>query len=284
MVESVEHDAGSVNLDIVSALAYQNHRQHWESYMEAAAQLHTKFWSYLTEDMNDLGKLSEIGSQINSTLALIEEHWERMQRYKQNSAKIIRLYANFLVQVLNDKDGSKELMKSVSEGKAYIEDAYDMDNNEELQELNKFTEGGCGVIVAAGDSNLGKINKISMGICSLFGYTKSELIGKDTGILIPKLYADQHKQLVDAGIDKVDDKTIYKERHVYGRHKSGYVMAIDKTIKAIPSIVNNWQYVICAQCDKKKMDISVATVLVDTNMYITDVSFSNRAFSYCRSF
>jgi len=274
MTESAGND--SANLDIVSALAYQNHRQHWETYMETASQLHTKFWSYLTEDVNDLGKLSEIGSEINSTLALVEEHWDRMQRYKQNSGKIVRLYANFLVQVLNDKEGSKELMKSVSEGKAVIEDAYDFDNNDENQELSKFSEGGCGVIVSAGDSNLGKINKVSMGICSTFGYTKSELIGKDISILLPKLYCEQHKTLVDEGIDKVDDKTLYKERHVYAKHKSGYILAVDKIIKAIPSIVNNWQYVVCVHSDKKKMDTSVATVLVDKSNYITDVSF--RAF------
>jgi PAS domain S-box-containing protein len=273
MTESSEQDSGAASLDIVSALAYQNHRQHWETYMEMAAQLHTKFWTYLTEDVNDLGKLSEIGSQINSTLALVEEHWERMQKYRQNSAKVIRLYASFLSQVLNDKEGYKDLMKSVSDGKALVDDPYDMGENDELQELNKFAEGGCGVIVASGDSNIGKINKISMGVCSVFGYTKSELIGKDVSVLVPKAYGNSHATLISAGINKVDDKSVTKERHVYARHKSGYIMAIDKTIKSIPSILNNWQYVVCVQFDKKKSDLLLATVLVNTNLEITDVSF-----------
>lgn len=274
MVESADHESGVANLDIVSALAYQNHRQHWETYMENASQLHTKFWNYLTEDVNDLGKLSEIGSQINVTLALIEEHWEKMQRYKQNSPSIIRLYANFLMEVLNDKEGHKELMKSISEGKAVADDAYDLDNNDEAQELHKFAEGGCGVIVATGDNAIGKITKINMSVCSIFGYTKQELIGKDMEILIPKLYAEKHKKLAETALDKIDDKSIFRERHVYAKHKAGYIILIDKTIKAIPSIVNNWQYVVCVERDKKKVGLSFASILIDLNTNITDVSFS----------
>lgn len=273
MVESSEHNPGA-NLDIVSALAYQNHRQHWESYMEAAAQLHTKFWEYLSENVTDLSKLSEVGSEINSTLALIEEHWSRMQRYKQIPAKIIRLYAAFLEQVLNDKEGSKDLMKSVTEANGVVDDeVYSMDSKEEYQEINKFAEGGCGVIIASGEGSSGKIAKVNMSLCSIFGYAKSDLIGKHINVLLPKLYIETHKKLIEDALEKEEERNTYKENHVYGLHTSGYIMAIDKTIKAFPSIVNNWQYVVCVKSDKKKSDGVIATVLVDKELRITDVSF-----------
>jgi PAS domain S-box-containing protein len=240
--------------------------------MEKAAQQHIKFWNYLTEDLNELGKLSELGSAINATLALVEEHWDKMQRYKQNSAKVVRQYATFLRQILNDKEGGMELMKSISEGKVVREEVVQMDKAGEFQEVAKFTEGGYGVIVAAGDSNIGKINLVSMGVCSLFGYSKAELIGQDTDLLVPRLFADYHRELMGKAANKGEDKPAFKERYVYARHKTGYIFTMDKQIKALPSIVNSWQFVVCVRKDKKKVDTQTGIILFTRAMLFTDIS------------
>ncbi len=272
MVGSAENNPGS-NLDVVSALAYQNHKRQWEGYMEKAAQQHIKFWTCLTEDINELGKLAEIGSEINSTLVQVEEHWEKMQQYKQSSVKVVRKYAAFLKQILNDIEGSKDLLKTISEGKVIKEEAFEVDKSGEFQELSRFTEDGYAVIAASGDANAGKINMVSMGVCSLFGYTKAELIGADTDMLIPRLFAQKHKEMIMRATDKGDDKSLFKERYVYARHRSGYVFTIDKQVKALPSIVNNWQFVICIRRDKKRQDITSAIMLVSKDLLISDLSF-----------
>ena len=91
--------------------------------------------------------------------------------------------------------------------------------------------------------------------------------------MLPQLFIERHKKLLEAELEKEEERNMSRELHVYGRHTSGYIMAIDKTIKAFPSIVNNWQYVVCIKNDKKKSDGVVATLLINRDLTITDVSF-----------
>lgn len=270
MLDTNENNTGP-NLDIVSALAYDSHKEYWETYMIKAIQLHIKFWSLLTDELCELGTLAELGLNINTTLALVEEHWDRMQRYKQkNSLKVVRQYANFMKQVLNDKEGCKELLKNVNEDKDEGEEAFEFDKNGQLLGLGKFTEGGYSVIVASGRGEPGKISLVSMGIPSLFGYSKAELLKKDIDILMPKLLAQKHKKLIKESVEKQDDK---KEKIVWAKHKTGYVFTVEKQIKAFPSISNNWQFIVRLRKDKKKADMHSAVVFFDKDLIIQDLSF-----------
>ena len=51
-----------------------------------------EFWSQLSEDVPDLGKLTDLGHKINALNALIDEHWERLEKINSDVPAMQRLY------------------------------------------------------------------------------------------------------------------------------------------------------------------------------------------------
>ena len=62
MAEGVNEDGV---LDVVSIMAYEQHKAHYESYIERVAALYMDFWAHLLEDNPDLGKIHELGTRIS---------------------------------------------------------------------------------------------------------------------------------------------------------------------------------------------------------------------------
>ena len=81
-----------------------------KSGIQRAANLYMDFWSLLLnpnqDNQDDLTKLNEYGSKINIIVEEITNHFEKMQKLKHNDQEAIRLYAEFLNDILNDKEKS----------------------------------------------------------------------------------------------------------------------------------------------------------------------------------
>ncbi len=77
-----------------------------------------------------------------------------------------------------------------------------------------------------------------MSMLKVFGFsTKDKVIGKDVEILMPKVYARQHRKFLEAAVQKPSDLISSKERQVFGKHSSGYIFPIWMSIKNVPSFV-----------------------------------------------
>jgi diguanylate cyclase (GGDEF)-like protein/PAS domain S-box-containing protein len=64
----------------------------------------------------------------------------------------------------------------------------------------------------------------------LFGYEKSELLGKNIKILMPQEYGVKHDQYLENYINTGVARIIGKERDVEGRHKNGNIFPIELSI------------------------------------------------------
>lgn len=70
-----------------------------------------EFWSQLSEDNPDLGKLNEIGVKINFSVQQVEEQWNRLKKMSSNMPKATRLYGKYIIEVINDKSTGEELLE-----------------------------------------------------------------------------------------------------------------------------------------------------------------------------
>ena len=81
-----------------------------KSGIQKAANLYIDFWGLLInpnqDNQDDLTKLNEHGSKINVIVEEITNHFEKMQKLRHNDQEAIRLYAEFLNDILNDKEKS----------------------------------------------------------------------------------------------------------------------------------------------------------------------------------
>lgn len=52
----------------------------------------------------------DLGIRIDYQLKLVEYHWDKMQQIYPNTPKAVKLYAMFLIEVVNDKETGNELL------------------------------------------------------------------------------------------------------------------------------------------------------------------------------
>ena len=79
-------------------------------------------------------------------------------------------------------------------------------NEENLFELNykamSKSEDYKYIVVNCSPSNFDNICNLSLSVCSIFGYSKEELIGHSFDYLLPELFCSHHKKILQ---DKVDE-------------------------------------------------------------------------------
>ena len=64
--------------EMVNELSIQNNLMQCRTNIEKSANLHVEFWSQLSEDQPDLGKLSDLGFKISVVNQQVEEQWLKL--------------------------------------------------------------------------------------------------------------------------------------------------------------------------------------------------------------
>ena len=88
-----------------------------------------------------------------------------------NTPKALKLYASYLIEVLNDKESGNEQMMKAKEA-TNLRVNFELHNgNEDFSDMNNVASDGTPCIYVAGESEkLGIINQCNMSLCKIFGY------------------------------------------------------------------------------------------------------------------
>ena len=99
------------NVSFTNESSNQNDQRAFISLIEKSTVLHMEFWAQMSEDIPDLGKLSDLGGRIFATNQEIEENWIRLNQIGGNSVnKSLRTYGKFMIEVLGQKQEGDELL------------------------------------------------------------------------------------------------------------------------------------------------------------------------------
>ena len=88
-----------------------------------------------------------------------------------NTPKALKLYASYLIEVLNDKEsGNEQLMKAKEAANMRVN--FDFNNgNENMGDLNAYASDGTPCVYLCGEQErLGIVNQCNMSMCKIFGY------------------------------------------------------------------------------------------------------------------
>ncbi|CAK68569.1 unnamed protein product (macronuclear) [Paramecium tetraurelia] len=231
-----QNEALSGNLDIATEIAFQNNMRQFQNKIERATLMHMDFWSQLQEDSPDLGKMNEIGSKINLSILQVEELWNRMQKMTQNLPKAMRLYAKFIIEVLQDKDFGEQLLEK---SKSLQTQNNKMKNK---QTISIFTSEEINfeplptLLISTMSSKFAQISNLNLSACNLFGYHKTELMNRKINLLIPQIYTKFHDKHIEMLFQSNDLQQIVKERLIYIKLKSGYIMPCYICMKALSQL------------------------------------------------
>jgi hypothetical protein len=252
--QSSEIGDNEENLDVVSNIAYKNHFTQFKNSIAKVATLYMDFWGLLlnpNQDNNeDLAKLNDYGSKINVLVEEINEHFEKMQKLKHNDQEVIRYYSDFLNDILNDKEKAalhRSRLNEIENAKQNYDDVNLM--NIDINSLQASDEYQF-VIISAQPEKFGIVTNISLGICSMFGYARSELIGKNIEFVMPEIFHKNHRIMLTEKINDykkitmsvqntVNYKPTFKDVKSYGKNKSRYLIPFSFKVTFIPNNEQN---------------------------------------------
>ncbi|CAD8203560.1 unnamed protein product [Paramecium pentaurelia] len=260
------------NLDVATELAFQNHMRSFQNKIERATLMHMDFWSQLQEDSPDLGKMNDIGAKINLSITQVEELWNKMQKMTQNLPKAMRLYGKFIIEVLQDKDYGEELLDKsrhlqTQNNKMKNKQTISLISSEDIGYESQPT-----LLVSTAQEKFAQITNLNLACCNLFGYNKSEMINRKINIFMPNLYSKFHDAHVENFLSSNDNRNINKERLVYIKMKSNYIMPCFIYLKVIQSIDDNVQ--LAAQFRIPKSFKPSCYLILDSEEVIDSISSS----------
>jgi PAS domain S-box-containing protein len=145
-----------------------------------------------------------------------------------------------------------------------------------MEDFSSVANDGSPCVFISGESErLGQILSLNLSMCKVFGYTrKDDLLGKDVEVLMPRMYAKQHRRFLEVAIGKSGDMITARERIVFGRHASGYIFPVWLSIKSIPSFVTGRQFAATFKVEKSGINKNVAYLILDKNKNLVEASAS----------
>ena len=152
-----------------------------------------------------------------------------MQAIKPNDPKALKIYSGFLIEVLNDKERGNELLslwRETADKKQTYLGYLEIELNDQL--LNNIKEGNALILCSAENESYGNILKFSHSTCKIFGYTTSEIYGKNIEYLFLECYYTKLNSYIQHVLTNETNNS--KGELFFGRSKYHYAVPLNINI------------------------------------------------------
>ena len=164
-----------------STFEYRKNVQEFKALIKKLTLLYYDFVSLLLgsklQNIDNFNKINKVGKEIMKYSPKIEESYNNLISVKTDNLEIIKLYSEYVEKILSDEEKLEQcqnLMKLTYSNEIEIhEKDFSNFDIEVLNEKNNLPY----IIVSANKEELGQIMNLSLNICKIFGYIKSELLG-----------------------------------------------------------------------------------------------------------
>jgi PAS domain S-box-containing protein len=173
-----------------------------------------KFWKMLTSPDTTVEGMKELASDIDKDRNLARVNLQKLVSANPNNAIYRHLYAQFLVNVVQDEQAAA---KHIKKGKEI--EAAGIETKEE--DLLHATDGM--VIISGEYADTGRIIYVNEQCCNLLGYSNNELVDKNIRMCMVKTYAEEHNGNIYRYINTRKSKIVQNKRPVIIKHALGHV-------------------------------------------------------------
>ena len=237
-------DEEGENFDFIKELRYRNYFKHFMDLLKEASSLYIEFWNRLLDSYNNghenVNKLNHCGTKINYIVEEIDYIFKEMKKLKANNFSCIKIYQEFVNNILCDKKKSKQfsniLNQIVEEYRRKIPPEF---KNIDINYLNK-NDYYQYIVVSTQPENFGIIANASLSISEIFGYETKDLIGQPLDLLIPDSFHEEHTKILKKKLREYKKKSYEeelqrnlesKEVNAFAKTKSKYLIELNmKTI------------------------------------------------------
>ena len=204
------------------------------------SDLYINFWSLLLQsnEEEDTYRLYECGNNICEIREEIDFIFDNLVKSHVKDKKIFLLYGYYLKEILNDHERALEFLKNSD-----IENYNEMISIGNLLDLSKINSSSDFqfMIVSGKNDNFGNIEKVSLELCNLIGYSYDKICGQNINIFLSNFLHKEHDILLKKTI-----KDYYKNYHFklgknsnqeFFYHNTIFIKTSSKFLYPIPFII-----------------------------------------------
>ena len=204
--ENEGHSDSESNSKTVNSVTYKAILNNIKVLIGKITTNYIDFWTILAisdeSKSENFQKMSKIGTRISKLNEDLISDFERLERVNLYDQDTIKLYSQYLSEILNNHSSANEYNNKLVE----LEQRKHQFNEENLFDLNykamARSEDYKFIVISGAPTNFNTICNISLSICPLFGYTKEELIGRPLDYILPELFCTFHKKTL---IEKIEE-------------------------------------------------------------------------------
>ena len=250
--------------EIIDTLLFKKEMLNFKGLMKEVNLLYIEFWNILllssSENSENLEHLNNIGKKINRGINKINKSFISIQQIKNNDTDILGWYSDFLLNVMNDKRKSffyKHLLNDILSKENALFSSNEIGEDAFLSNISNIhsSDNDYYILVSSLPESLGIITNLSLGICSMFGYTKKDIVGKKIDILLPEIMIKHHSKLLLEKSSYIKKEIIsneyapgsyqYKSKEIisFAVTKSKYLIPISLKVRIIYNDNNDFSFV-----------------------------------------
>lgn len=225
----------NLGVDASKILYRQKHYEELKQIFKSSCETHKLFWEELSEKKPSAEKLQKLGYEIARSNDQISHMLKDSNNGESNQGlKVLQMYGEFLKLVANESEDSKRILQRVNNVTQNMAMSMQIENENRIQNLE--TSNPC-IIVASGDfKTMGVILEVNMETQKLLQRMRSELLGENVNMIMPKIYSDYHDFWMKRYFDTNTERIMNRERPVYAYTRNGFVIKVNLLIKIIPEI------------------------------------------------
>ena len=229
--ENEGHSDSDSSSKIVNSVTYKAILNNIKVLIGKITNHYIDFWTILAisdeSKSENFQKMSRIGTKISKFNEDLISDFERLERVNLFDQDTIKLYAQYLSEILNNHSLANTYNNKLIE----LEQRRHQFNEENLFDMNykamARSEDYKYIVISGAPNNFNTICNMSLSICPKFGFTKEELIGKPLDYILPELFCTHHKKIL---VEKVEE--FKKTMLVKNKNMSLKVRSEPKTIQS----------------------------------------------------
>lgn len=239
MIEmDMRHNNDVNGMDVNQMVLFQNNYVKFTGTIEKAVKLHHEFWKELLEESPDIKKLENLGSSITRIVEDSKKQYDVLNELNPNHQKCLEMYGKFLKDVVNDDTSGQRILERAEKVSRQLNQRQ---AGEEITKIDENSETAI-ITISGNFRQIGIITNSNNQISNLLGYNKSEVIGEKIETIMPKIFADNHDDLLLKYFDN-PNQPLNIERTVYAMNKRGYISPFNLLAKILPNLDHGIQIV-----------------------------------------
>ena len=268
--------------------------------IENSIKLYAEFWGiFATNITNNINtnKLYSLGEKINKYLNEINNLWEnylKNRRISNDYQNVVQLYSKFLLEILLNKNKSKEVSKKLNEenlNNFFQKDDINLkvNSNNGIEKLESLVDNQDYLLFCDSDEKGNcKIIQCSASFSYLLSFQKYDIIGKSLEIIFPSVLIEDLKKYFEKSILLIHNENIqkyssYEEninnsnnyKLIMAKNRMGYVIPLYASFAIFDDNDYSDSFIIKIKMEYKESRSEYAYyVLANEDFFITNISSS----------